>query len=210
MPDDFDAKLRYFISQGRRRTRAELRKAIDTLTEAVATEAKHYAAQLAAGEITLDVFYASMGELLKSAHIVASTVGRGGIARMTTADWSRVAAKIEWQYGYLKRFGRKIADDVLKGPASANRAAAYSSALHVSYYNSVYADQTDRPTDVPRDKNGKEILVRRDLNAAESCPDCVAVAGDGWIPVDEMPLLGTLECQDFCKCDLIFSDDEDI
>jgi hypothetical protein len=209
MPDDWDAKLKHYTTaSGRTRSRAEMRAEVDKLTEYVKRQSKLLAEQAQEGAITAKEFELSMRELLKSGHIIASSVGRGGRARMTSTDWARVGRKIEWQNGYLKKFSKLIARDLLSGPASSNRVQMYASALHVSYYNSVYVEQGDRPTDVPLDANGKELLVRRELNAQESCGDCVEYAGMGFMPLDEMPELGSLECGDFCKCDLIFSDDE--
>jgi hypothetical protein len=206
--DDYDAKRKHFItSTGRVRTRAEVRVEIDRLTEYVRKEAKRYAELLDVGTITPAEFEAAMRQLLKSSHIVAASVGRGGRERMTPSDWGRVGNKLAWQYKYLKKFSRKIAADIISGPASSNRVQMYASALHVTYYQSVYQEMQDFP-DKPKGKDGKELLVKRVLNAKESCDDCVAYANEGWMRLDEMPELGTLECGDFCKCDLIFSDDE--
>lgn len=205
MPDDFDLKTRqYRTSGGRIRSRAEMRGEIDKLTDHVKRNAKRLAESVHAGEITDAEFVNAMRELLKSGHIIAASVGRGGRDRMSASDWGRVGRKLRWQYKYLDKFARRIAADTISGIASANRSQLYASALHISYYDSVYIDYAtgERPVD----EDGNEILVRLIQNSAEGCEDCAADAGEGWMPVDLMAELGTRICGDYCKCDLEFSD----
>jgi hypothetical protein len=209
MPDDWDAKLKYYTTeQGRVRSRAELRSEIDKLTEYVKRQSKLLAQQAQEGAISAKEFELSMRELLKSGHIIASSVGRGGRARMTSTDWARVGRKIEWQNGYLKKFSRLIARDLLSGPASSNRVQMYASALHVSYYQSAYVEHSDI-RDVPRDKEGKEKMARLVTNSEEGCQDCANDEAEGWVPIDTFGELGTRSCGDFCKCDIEFSWDDD-
>jgi hypothetical protein len=202
MPHDYDAKLRVFVKRdtGKQVSRARVRGLIDDLTERVQRDAKNLAVKFESGSINLAEFEIGMRELLKSGHIIASSIGRGGLERMTLSDWGRVGSKIKWQYQYLARFARKIEQGRISKVLTANRAQLYASSLHISFYNSVSKEGQKGPED-DRPK------VRRILNAQESCPDCEHYAGLGWIDADEMPELGELQCGDYCKCDLEFQDD---
>lgn len=205
MPDDYDIKTRQFVTEkGRVRSRGEMRQEIDKLTDRVKRDARKLAERFHDKEIDEAEFVVSMRELLKSGHIIAASVGRGGRQRMQAADWGRVGRKLKWQYKYLDKFAKRIANDTISGVAGSNRAALYASALHISYYDSVYVDYAE--VDKPVDANGEEILVRLVQNSQEGCEDCAADAGEGWMPVDQMGELGTRICGDFCRCDLEFSD----
>jgi hypothetical protein len=209
MPDDFDVRSHhYFTESGRRRTRAEVRGFIDQLTDKVKRQAKRLAVMAHNGTITQAEFEASMRTLLRSGHVIAASVGRGGRVRMTAKDWGRVGAKIKWQYKFLAKFARKIGTDAISGAASSNRVQLYADALHISYYRAFYSEMAESPKDKPIGKDGKELMVKLMQNSKEGCEDCEADAAMGWMRLDEMGLLGTRICGDFCKCDLVFSDDE--
>lgn len=200
MPHDYDPKSRKFVNRdtGRTVSRAKVRSLIDDLTATVQKDAKTIATKFESGGINLAEFEIAMRDLLKSGHIIAASIGRGGRLRMTQADWGRVGAKLKWQYGYLSKFARKIERGSISKILTANRAQAYASALHITFYQS-FAVEGEQADERPK--------VRRILNAKESCDDCVHYASLGFISVDAMPELGSLSCGDFCKCDLEFEDD---
>lgn len=161
---------------------------IDSLTQTFRREARKLAKRYEAGRITLEQWQAAMAELITSAHILAAVHVRDN------ANWQKVEAKINWQLGYLARFARKIASG-LTGIGS--RAATYADAAYITY-------QRERLDD----KREEGILVMRELNAMESCEDCIALADMGWVTPEEMPEIGEgTICGDYCKCTLRFSDE---
>lgn len=204
MPISYDEKLRqYRDSAGRVLSRAAVRGEIDRLTDFVKREAKSLSDKLGAGTISLVDWHIGMRDLLKSGHIIAASVGRGGLLRMTQRDWGTVGAKIKWQYGFLAKVTRSIEKGKIVKALVPARAQKYASALHITFYKAYGAAQAEG-----REVTGeKPLMVKRELNAAESCEGCLEYAAMGFIPVDEMPELGTLDCGDFCKCDLIFEGD---
>src|SRR3954467_2552266 len=135
MAHDYDAQLRAFVNRdtGRTVSRAKVRSLIDDLTTTVQKDAKTIATKFESGGINLAEFELQMRELLKSGHIIAASIGRGGRLRMTQADWGRVGAKLKWQYGYLSKFARKIERGSISKILTANRAQAYASALHITF-----------------------------------------------------------------------------
>lgn len=198
MPHDYDPKSRRFVKDGRVISRDKVRGLIDALTTTVQKDAKSIAGKFERGDITLAQFELEMRSLLKSGHIIAASIGRGGRIRLTQADWGRVGYKIKWQYGYLSKFARKIEGGRISKILTASRAQKYASALRVTFYQ-MFAKEGEMAERRPK--------VRRILNAQESCSECLHYASLGFISVDEMPALGELECGDFCKCDLEFEDE---
>ena len=211
MADDYDVRAKHFITKaGRIRSRSEMRQEVAKITDHLKKEARRLAQAQAAGRITANELETEMRSLLKASHTLAASIGRGGWKRMTPKDWGRVGAKIKWQNKYLKKFARIIARDILSGPAAMNRIQSYASAIHVTFYRAFAEEMRETgtmPSDVPRDKDGKEILVKLVQNSEEGCPDCIADADEGFMPLDEMGDLGTRECGDWCKCILVFSDE---
>ncbi len=188
----------------------ELRGLIDKLTAFTQKEAREIAHRYTGGEITLVEFETQMQGLLKSAHIVAATVGRGGRSLMDAADWGRVGAKIKWQYQYLAKFVRKIASGRVSDPLTASRAQAYASSIYISYARTFMESQTETiepPPDNGHPVTDENILVRLITHSDEGCDECAADEAEGWMRPEDMGEIGTRICGDFCKCELEFSDE---
>jgi len=198
----YDIKAKQFAGE-RRITRREVRAEIDKLLQEVEKTAARYGKSLQSSDVSLAEFESSMRELLRSAHIVAASVGRGGRDLMTLSDWGKVGAKIAWQNRYLEKFARKIERGTLSEASIANRAKSYSSAIFVSFSDTYQKAQTEFVED------GKNpILARLVQNSKEGCDECTADAAEGWMSVDDMKEIGTRICGDFCLCDIEFSDEE--
>jgi hypothetical protein len=203
--DDYDLKARRFRdgTTGKLVSRSGVRGLIDKLLDTVRSDAARIAGRYESGSINLAQFEIEMRELLKSAHIVAASVGRGGRARMTQADWGRIGAKIKWQYQYLAKFTRKLEQGRISKIATASRARSYASSVFVSFSNMFQKAQTEFVQD------GKNpARVRLVTNSQEGCTECAADEAEGWMSVDDMKEIGTRICGDFCRCDLIFEDEE--
>lgn len=200
MPHDYSPKQKAFFSRGRKVSHSAVRAEIDGLTDHVAKESARIAKRFVAGQITSVEFELQMRELLKPAHIVAASVGKGGRARMTQSDWGRVGSKIKWQYSYLQKFIRKAPR--LSDASIASRARSYSSAIYTSFARTFKEAQTEF---VAEGKN--PIKARLVTNSAEGCAECAADESLGWMDVEDLGEIGTRECGDFCKCDIEFEDD---
>lgn len=169
---------------------------IERLTNATKRQAKLLASKLADGAITLEQWQASMISLLKSAHIAAAATGRGGLDRLTADDWGRIEKKVTWQASYLPRFGAAIVAGAVIGAVLLRRAGSYGDPAYISF-QSAFKEATI--------SDGDEWYVENELNANESCEDCVALADLGFVPVDEMPEIGEdRACGNFCKCTFNF------
>lgn len=122
---------------------------------------------------------------------------------MTQADWGKVGAKIKWQYGYLQKFTKRLERGVLSDAAAINRAKSYVSSVYVSFANTFQDAQTDF---VAGGKNPEQCRLVTD--SIEGCSECAADEAEGWMSVDDMGEIGSRLCQDFCRCDIEFQEDE--
>ena len=197
MPNVYDATKKLFANAQGYIPRAKVRAEIDKLIKHVQKRARRLAR---AFEETGDIitFEQEMRDLLKSAHIVAASIGRGGRQRMTVKDWGKVGAKIKWQYGYLAKLAAKVAKGAVQA-MSEYRAASYASAIYISY--STAQLEEDKP---PIDNEG--VKARLIINSKEGCVECAADAAKGWMPIEDMGRIGSRLCGDFCKCFIEFSD----
>ena len=196
MPNVYDPTKKLFVNPQGYISRDAVRAEIDKLIKYTQKRARRLAR---AFEETGDIitFEQEMRDLLKSAHIVAASVGRGGRARMTARDWGKVGAKIKWQYSYLSKLAAKVAKGAVQA-MSEYRAASYASAIYISYAT------TQQVEDEPVDDDG--VKARLIINSREGCSECAADAARGWMPIKQMKRIGSRLCGDFCRCFLEFSD----
>lgn len=200
MPTQYDKAKRQYVRDGKYVTRVELRAHFEGLSDFVQRQAGKLGKQFDSGKLSAAEFNAAMRELLKSSHIVAASIGRGGKAQMTAKDWARVGRKINWQYGYLDKFTRKLEAGTLKAN-TANRAKSYVSSVYISYADSIAESVKENPPD------GEKVLVRLIQNSKEGCEECNADAAAGWTDPNDMGEIGSRICGDWCLCEFEFSDE---
>jgi hypothetical protein len=203
-PLNYSKKLKRFLTgTGKPVSRTAVREEINRLTRHVAAEAATLSKQLRAGQITLTQFEAQTGSLLKSGHIIAASIGKGGRANMGAADWGRVGAKIKWQYKYLAGFARRIARGTISEAMTSYRATLYASSIYASF-SATFLDSMQQF--VAGGKNPERC--RLVTNSEEGCDECAADEAEGWVSVDDMGPIGSRICGDYCKCDIEFENDE--
>jgi len=201
MPIRYNETKKRFERDGVAISPVELRELIDKLTLATKRDARRLSARLERGEITQAAWAAGMLALLRAAHVVAASVGGGGLSQVTDSRWQKVEKKVSWQKRYLDKFGAAIvAGTVLTTVgAIASRAAKYASAVYVTFANALREEQTAGVE--------KEMQCRLVQNSKEGCPECSADASEGWMPVSEMGEIGSRECGDYCLCEIEFEDE---
>lgn len=199
MPFDYDAKVKQFTQRGKAIPLTTVRKEIDGLTAGIAKEAEAIARRYTAGQITLAQFEREMQAVLKSGHIIAAGVGKGGYARMTTADWNAVGTRLNREYGYLGKMVKKIGRGKIAADLTPYRAKKYANGVVMSWHETMRTEHTrDSVTTI------KVMLIQ---NSKEGCEECNADADRGWVAVEDMAEIGTRICGNFCRCYLDFSDD---
>lgn len=200
MPHDYDPKKQSFTTaRGRAVPIEEVRAEVDKIVQLVSEKAANLGKRYAAGDISLVEFHIKMRELLKSGHVAAASIGKGGWRRMEMADWGRVGARLKKEYEYLSRFIRKLATQKIPQEISAYRAKKYAFGVVMSYHDTMRRERTE---------SGSPLMVRLVQNSKEGCPECAADADRGWVDPNDMAELGTRICGNFCLCDIEFSTDE--
>lgn len=197
MPITYDKKTkRYKDSRGRFIPLKKVRFEIDKFIQEVAKKAGQIAVELTAGRIVIAVFQKQLRDVLKAAYTVAGSVAKGGWKQMSPSDWGKIGAKTKKQYGFLNNFALKIADGSLSIKQIEARAKSYPKSARTVYESSVMEAHTDLAAEL----EDAEVLCERELHAKESCDECVDWASQGYIPVEDQPEIGSLECGDYCLC----------
>lgn len=185
-------------------SRLAVRDEIDKLTNHVALEASFLAQSFQAGKLNIGQFEKQTSELLKAGHITAASIGKGGIGRMTQKDWETVGAKIAWQNDYLSKFAKKVGAGTLSPKMTAYRATLYADSLFTSFSTTYF---NEGKASVPEGDHPERCKLV--TNSLEGCKECAADAAQGWVNIKDMKPIGTRICGDFCKCDIIFENDDD-
>lgn len=205
MPDTYNTATRQYVTPSGPRSRREVRGLLEKLLDHTKEQAKGLTGRYDDGEISISEFEAGMRNLLKSSHLVSASIGRGGRERMTAKDWGRVGNKIRWQFGYLSKFARRLANGMSKS-MSESRAASYSAAIYTSYADSV-AETRSEWKDAGYNQ-GKEPQVRLVQSSKEGCDECNNDAAEGWMDESALNPLFSRICGDFCLCEIEWQDDE--
>jgi hypothetical protein len=205
MPHDYSLDKRQYRNANGYISRRATKLAVDKLTKHVTRESARIAKRFEDGG-SAEEFNEAMRELLRSAHIVSASVGRGGRQQMTAGDWGRVGRKIKWQYGFLDRLTAKLERGKIN---TAYRAKQYATAIYISYADSVMTAQKEF-IEGGGDANPKnEMMCYLEQNSEEGCEECTADAEAGSMPVSEMGELGSRICGDYCKCYIVFEDEDE-
>ncbi|MBW4580709.1 MAG: hypothetical protein KME42_14180 [Tildeniella nuda ZEHNDER 1965/U140] len=173
-------------------------KAITALTESYIDQSKEKArsltSDLLAGNLRVGEWEKAIALELKSAHINAFTLGRGGQARLETAkerSYGLIGAELKKEYGYLRGFSKDILAGYLSELQIQNRVSMYLDALHGSFeLGRLEAHKADG-----------FIRERRIRDSRESCDDCVGYAAQGWVDIGSLPNPGDKSsCRSMCRC----------
>src|SRR5437868_5542047 len=186
---EFDERSRRYRDPetGRFVSKETVRRAAMDAEERFKAEASKHASRLETGAISAAVFTTAMALLVKSNLVVMSAIGKGGWRQMSRSDWGSVGAAVKREYGYLRKFAGQL--DRLSAPQINARARMYANAGYVAF--SGFLTRTFAV--------GAYTQARRTLHAAESCSGCESFAGE-WMPIGELPEIGTQECGSRCKC----------
>lgn len=189
MPIRWNKKAkRYQDERGRFVSKRKIRHEIDKMVQQTGKRLENLSKKLIGGEITVAEWQASSRRVLKAGYTVAASVAKGGWKQMSQSDWGKVGAATKKQYAYLNRFASQLEN--LSDKHILWRSKLYASSVRTVYHQSEL-DASSGP-------------VKRVLNAMESCSECVAWAGKGYIPASEMAEIGSLLCGSNCRCGFVF------
>ena len=146
--------------------------------------------QLRNREISLADWQLQMRAEIKSMHLNAAMVAKGGRDQMTPADWGRTGREVRNQYEYLDKWAADIASGKAPLDGRANwRAKLYGNASRDTY------EQQRRVTAADMG-NDEEMRV---LHSSESCKGCIQYA-NYWAPIGTLPRIGSQDCGVNCMC----------
>jgi len=166
--------------------RRELDRYLDT-----ADPARALAEALRGRQVSLADWELGMRRVVKSTHLNAIALERGGWANMRPQDYGRAGQIIREQYSYLRGF----AGDITSGKQRLDgtlgrRAQLYTQAGRESFYRSKHANLAP----------GID-MVRSIKHARDSCRDCEYLNGK-WFRVGDpaYSLPGRRQCTKNCRC----------
>ena len=154
---------------------------------------------LTMGAMSLQDWQREVAKLLKTVHLAQFILGKGGAANTFPADYLVVARTLKSEYQYLDKFAADIASGRLSAAQIKARARLYVNKTRTSYWmgDAMAQDRATQPA-----------LMRRILAVAEHCPDCLAYAAAGWVPVGTLPMpCQACECGANCRCSVEYKTD---
>lgn len=170
------------VSQRTIRTMIKRMKRIGGMELAALTE------KLFADRITLAEWKRDFKKTIRSAHLVAGALATGSVAKAQKASVYR--QRIEREEEYLDNFGDQIRRNQAGSEAKAKaRAASYMLGAAATFG---ILEMSERAL------FGATEAIRIQT-AAESCAGCEEYGGE-WMPIDDMPEIGSLDCGARCLC----------
>lgn len=194
MPFTFDPAVgRYRDAATGRLIREEpIRRALDQVIDAQASQMRALTQSLIDGQINLATWQASMMGSVKNVHIVGATLANGGWAQMDQSDWGWVgAARIRPQYAYLRDFAAQIAS----GKQPLNGTALARAELYANAGRATHRAAQERLAQ----QRGLE-MAKSNLGVCDHCALCISEASRGWQPVGTLVPVGSRTCLSRCHC----------
>lgn len=179
-----------------------IRKELDRIELRIAATIALYNTRLWKGEWTLAKWREEMDKLVENSHLLFGGLALGSVA--LAAVNSTVERHIERDLGAVERFKTAIErKQVPSLPLAQNRGRAYIRSFRVSYQILEHKEKIEAGYN-----EAKRILTPAEHCHSELKPPyrdgCFEVAMQGWMPIAQMPPIGTLLCGQFCKCYLIY------
>lgn len=182
---------RYHGVDGRFVSNARLRSGVDAAVDLAADRMGGLAAQLRAGDITVERFQAEMYRHVKDVHVANALAAYGGRDQMNPSRWGYVGARVRGEYGFVRR----MVDDIISGKQPMTRAL---DARARSYAN---AGRITFEVVQAREAAGRGQAEERNiLHASESCAECRGLASRGWVARGTLPMVGARTCGRHCRC----------
>lgn len=151
--------------------------------------------RLISGNLELADWENEVAKTLKTLHINAYTLGKGGIERLTQRDYGTVGAKIKKEYVYLRNFTNDIATGEMSIAQFKNRLRMYADSAFGTY-------QKGR---IISHKSDGFNWYRNIRNASESCNECISISAKGWGRTGTYPDIGARTCKGDDRCNWEFA-----
>lgn len=183
---------RYRDERGRFLSAKSVEALVNKRIESLGSTLRRYTQMLADGNITLQQWQESTRESIKTAHIQAAIIGKGGKDNMTASDYGRIGQRLRQEYAYLQRFTQDLLEQRVSVPMALARIKLYASSVKGSYWQG---------TELRQQEQGYGLMRRILDPMANHCDDCIRYSRMGNKPIGSLPLPGQrCECGANCKC----------
>lgn len=134
-----------------------------------------------------------MRDELRRLSLQNAALAKGGMERLTFADYGRAGRQLRDTYARVTGLARDLQDGKVSLDQALNRVRGYVGEARVNYF------KAERES---LQATGKQYEQRRRLNPAEHCRGCIRYASLGWRPIGELPPPGdgSTPCGAFCRC----------
>lgn len=178
-------------SSGRFVPASTVRDAVDAIADHASERMAALSQQLLDGSLSLADWQAQMMAEAKLAHVSAGVLAAGGFEQMSPSKYGFLGRTIRDEYGFLRDFAQQIrnGEQSLNGRLVA-RARQYGQASRVTYEKVRAREDTNRGM----------AEERNVLHATQSCSQCKALSGQGFVPIGTLPPVGSRICRSSCKC----------
>jgi hypothetical protein len=112
--------------------------------------------------------------------------------QLTFRDYGAAGRQLRDSYQRMTNLVSGIERGEVTLPQALRRIEGYT----LEARNQFFAAQRDAQAN-----SGRVFEERRILHAAESCPDCIDYAAEGWVAQGQLPMIGeSSQCQKYCRC----------
>lgn len=198
----YNKKRRLYVdSRGVRLTDREIREALDEYIDSVQVGMARQAAKFTAGEISISQLFNTLEAEVTALHGASGSIAYGGLPQMDFEKWGRIENKLVTELNYLNQFRDDVQSalttgETLSAEGIANRAGLYGEAAYSEYIAQVVEREGDSGVTL-----GRRICV----DDESSCEECPAAATEEFIPLEDIPEIGSLACVHRCRCEVEFS-----
>lgn len=192
----------YFFVKGKQVETVQLQKELGRIELRIAAKIASYNEKLWNKEWTLSKWRAEMSALVETNHYLFGALALGNIVRALKND--TVKRHIDRDKKAVVRFSQALRNKQVPSlPLAQNRGRAYIRSFAVTYQLLDQKAKIDAGL-----TEAKRILTPAEHCRTELKPPyrdgCFEVAAQGWLPILDMPPIGTLVCGQFCKCYIIY------
>lgn len=183
----------YFTIGGKKVGVLTIRRLLDRIEKVGSKRLRGLTGDFFRGRITLTEWRTRMERAVAGSHLLFGALALGSLE--AAAASLVVAERIAEQTRYVAGFGDDLRNKKVSQARGESRAASYLLAAAVVYHVLEQLVQVRGPS--------RRTQAKRIRRASESCPGCLIYAGR-WIPINQMPPIGSLDCGSRCRCYLIY------
>ncbi len=185
---------RYIAPSGQFVSRAAVRATLDVVLEVQQNRVRTLTSGVVSGDVSLTDWRSGMVTALKTSHLEALAVARGGWAQVRQSDYEWAGGqRVRPQLTYLQKFH----DDIASGIVPLNEASIASRAMMYIENGRGTNREAERLMGVERGATEE----RNQLGGSQDpCSECPALSDMGWVPIGSLPQVGARACLSRCKC----------